>query len=421
MKKYLIFSTLVILFFLFGCEEERALRLQPAPEYYQGRALLPNGQQIEMPESDRAAIIELCQPDNAIQRIPSGERHWLGTVTLNQPLTDAATESSFPTATFFTVENKSYVQCQLDSVTYATEINTLPESLNDVQYTAEPYPDVPKFRFAEPHEYEHFAQEMKKPIGNEPYPERKGIEHTLFHITMPFSGEFELTFTSSEAKDRLVIPVESIRHPYLSLGLGTEKSDEVLQYAIYTSRDQNDYQEVLRPKEAHISQMFGAKTAPQLPSVLVPGHEYPLYSFTFMKNGTAHRQNVSLTYHEPKLLYGKELGEQIHDKLSSQRHVIFHDLALLGTESKDASFLQHVGQDEMEFIFGAIKRANATAYAGKTASTPYVTLFQGICAQTFDVSYDGADVYVTNSETGAHFKLLREDAIKWYNLFEQNT
>lgn len=421
MKKYLIFSTLVILFFLFGCEEERALRLQPAPEYYQGRALLPNGQQIEMPESDRAAIIEMCQPDHAIPTIPNGERRWLGTITLTQPLTDSATISNFPTATFFTVENKSYVQCQLDSITYVTKITTLPESLNDAQYAAKTYPDVSKFRFAEPHEYEHFAQEMQKPIGNEPYPKRKGIEHTLFHITMPFTGEFELTFTSSEGEDHLKIPIDSSHPPYLSIGLGTEESDDALQYAIYTSQDQNNYQEVLRPKHAQISQMFGAKTAPQLPSVLVPGHEYSLYSFTFMKDGTAHRQNVSLTYHEPQLLYGKELNEQIHHKLSSQRHVIFHDLALLGTESKDESFLHHVGNDEMEFIFDAIKRANATAYAGKPAPTPYVTLFQGVCAQTFDVSYDGADVYVTNSETGAHFKLLREDAIKWYNLFEQNT
>ncbi|WP_214883493.1 MULTISPECIES: hypothetical protein [unclassified Exiguobacterium] len=421
MKKYLIFSTLVILIFLFGCEEERALRLQPAPEYYQGRALLPNGQQIEIPESDRATIIELCQPDNATPTIPSGKRHWLGTVTLTQPLTDVTSLSAFPTATFFTVENKSYVQCQLDALTYVAKIDKMPESLNDVQYAADAYPDVAKIRFAEPHEYAHFAQEMKNPIGNEPYPERKGIEHTLFHLTMPFNGEFELTFESSDGEEHLTIPIQSSRQPYLSFGLGTEKSDDTLQYAIYTSQDQNNYQEVLRPKHAQISQMFGAKTAPQLPSVLVPGHEYSLYSFTFMKDGTAHRQTVSLTYHEPQLLYGKELNEQIHDKLSSQRHVIFHDLALLGTESKNESFLHYVGHDEMEFIFGAIKRANATAYAGKPAPTPYVTLFQGVCAQTFDVSYDGADVYVTNSETGVHFKLLREDAIKWYNLFEQNT
>ncbi|WP_214792466.1 MULTISPECIES: hypothetical protein [unclassified Exiguobacterium] len=421
MKKYLIFSTLVILLFLFGCEEERALRLQPAPEFYQGRALLPNGQQIEMPESDRALMIELCQPDNAISTIPNGERRWLGTVTLTQPLTDVATSSTFPTATLFTIHNESYVQCQLDSITYVTKTTSLPESLSDVQYAADTYPDTAKIRFAEPHEYEHFAEEMKKPIGNEPYPERKGIEHTLFHITMPFNGQFELTLNSSEGEERLMIPIDASRHPYLSIGLGTEKSDDTSQYAIYTSPDQNDYQTVLRPKQAHMSQMFGAKAASQLPSVLVPGQRYPLYSFTYMKDGTANRQLVSLTYHQPDLLHGEELTKQIHATLSSERHALFHELALLGTESKDASFLQHVGTEEVEFLFHAIEQANATSRAGTPAPVPYLTLFQGVCAQTFDVSYDGNDVYVTNSKTGAHFKLLREDAIKWHNLFEGNS
>ncbi|MDE0563685.1 hypothetical protein [Exiguobacterium sp. B2(2022)] len=421
MKKYLIFSTLVILFFLFGCEEERALRLQPAPEYYQGRALLPNGQQIEMPESDRALIIELCQPDNAVSTIPSGERRWLGTVTLTQPLTDVATSSAFPTATLFTVNNESYVQCQLDSITYVTKTNNLPESLHDVQYTADSYPDIAKIRSAEPHEYDHFAEEMKKPIGNEPYPERTGIEHTLFHITMPFNGEFELTLTSSEGEERLMIPIDASRHPYLSVGLGTEQSDDTLQYAIYTSSDQNDYQTVLRPKDGHMSQVFGAKAASQLPSVLIPGHSYPLYSFTYMKDGTAHRQLVSITYHQPELMDGEELNKQIHETLSGERHALFHELALLGTESKDASFLQHVGTEEVDFLFRAIEQANATSHAGTPAPVPYLTLFQGVCAQTFDVSYDGNDVYVTNAETGAHFKLLREDAIKWHNLFTDNS
>lgn len=421
MKKYLIFSTLVILFFLFGCEEERALRLQPAPEYYQGRALLPNGQQIEMPESDRALIIELCQPDNAISTIPSGERRWLGTVTLTQPLTDVTKSPAFPSATWFTVNNESYVQCQLDSITYVTKTNNLPESLHDVQYEADSYPDIAKIRSAEPHEYEHFAKEMKKPIGNEPYPERTGIEHTLFHITMPFNGEFELTLTSSEGEERLMIPIDASRHPYLSVGLGTEQSDDTLQYAIYTSSDQNDYQTVLRPKDGHMSQVFGAKAASQLPSVLIPGHSYPLYSFTYMKDGTAHRQLVSITYHQPELMYGEKLNEQIHETLSSERHALFHELALLGTESKDAPFLQHVGTDEVDFLFRAIEQANATSHAGTPAPVPYLTLFQGVCAQTFDVSYDGNDVYVTNAETGAHFKLLREDAIKWHNLFTDNS
>lgn len=421
MKKYLIFSTLVILFVLFGCEEERALRLQPAPEYYQGRALLPNGQQIEMPESDRALIIESCQPDNAISTIPSGERRWLGTVTLTQPLTDAATSPAFPTATLFTVNNESYVQCQLDSITYVTKTNNLPESLQDVQYAADSYPDIAKIRSAEPHEYEHFTKEMKKPIGNEPYPERTGIEHTLFHITMPFNGEFELTLKSSDGEERLMIPIDSSRHPYLSVGLGTENSDDTSQYAIYTSPDQNDYQKVLRPKQARMSQLFGAKAASQLPSVLIPGHSYPLYSFTYMKDGTAHRQLVSITYHQPELMYGEELNEQIHETLSSERHALFHELALLGTESKDASFLQHVGTDEVEFLFRAIGQANATSHAGTPAPVPYLTLFKGVCAQTFDVSYDGNDVYVTNAETGSHFKLLREDAIKWHNIFKKNS
>ncbi|WP_214875100.1 hypothetical protein [Exiguobacterium sp. CH10] len=421
MKKYLIFSTLVILIFLFGCEEERALRLQPAPEYYQGRALLPNGQQIEMPESDRALIIELCQPDNAVSTIPSGERHWLGTVTLTQPLTDVTTSPAFPSATWFTVNNESYVQCQLDSITYVTKTNNLPESLHDVQYEADSYPDIAKIRSAEPHEYDHFAKEMKKPIGNEPYPERTGIEHTLFHITMPFNGEFELTLTSSEGEERLMIPIDASRHPYLSVGLGTEQSDDTLQYAIYTSSDQNDYQTVLRPKDGHMSQVFGAKAASQLPSVLIPGHSYPLYSFTYMKDGTAHRQLVSITYHQPELMYGEKLNEQIHETLSSERHALFHELALLGTESKDAPFLQHVGTDEVDFLFRAIEQANATSHAGTPAPVPYLTLFQGVCAQTFDVSYDGNDVYVTNAETGAHFKLLREDAIKWHNLFTDNS
>nr|WP_240542742.1 hypothetical protein [Exiguobacterium qingdaonense] len=373
-----------------------------------------------MPESDRAAIIELCQPDNAAPTIPSGERRWHGTVTLTQPLTATTTSTAFPTATFFTVENKSYVQCQLDSITYVTKINAMPESLNDFQDVADAYPEVAKIRSAESHEYEHFAQEMKQPIGNEPYPERKGIEHTLFHLTMPFNGEFELTFTSAEGEEHLTIPIHSSRSPYLSFGLGTEKSDDLIEYAIYTSHDQDDYKEVLRPGQADISKMLGATLTEQIPSVLVPGHSYPLYSFTFMKDGVAHRQNVSLTYHQPKLLHGEELTERIYETLNGKRHALFHDLALIGTESKDAPFLQHLAKEEVDFLFRAIERANATSYAGTPAPTPYLTLFQGVCAQTFDVSYDGTDVYVTNSKSGSHFKLLNEDAIQWYRLFEED-
>lgn len=129
MKKYLILCTLAMLFVLFGCEEEHAFRLHTAPEYYQGRATLPSGQQIEMTESDRTNVLDACYPEDALSRIPDGERHLIGTVTLTQPLITTSSTDVFPTATFFEVDNQAYVQCQAETITYMKQIDTLPNSL----------------------------------------------------------------------------------------------------------------------------------------------------------------------------------------------------------------------------------------------------------------------------------------------------
>lgn len=419
MKKYLVFSTLVILFFLFGCEEERALRLHIAPEYYQGRAMLPNGQQIEMTESDRAHVIESCAPEDTVQAIPKGERRWFGTVTLTRPLTETAASPVFPTATFFNVNNQPYVQCHIDTATYVKAIEAVPKSMLDYQYSVDSYPDVAKLRVAQPHERAHFLKEMKKPIGNEPYPERTGIDQTLFHITMPFEGEIELTFKSPDYEDTVIIPIQSpSRQPYLSLGLGTEKSEEETQYAIYSSTNQEDYRHALRPKDASITKLLGAKLAEQLPTTLVPGTRYPLFSFSFTKDGEPQKQLVSITYKKNKLTYGKDLSKQVNGQYVNRRHAIFHDLALIGTESRDASFLDHANAEEIEFLFAAIERSNSVSQAGTPASTPYLTLFEGVYAQTFDISYDEENVFLTNANTGSHFKLLNDDADWWHDLFD---
>ncbi|MCT4790246.1 hypothetical protein NQG33_12970, partial [Exiguobacterium mexicanum] len=58
----------------------------------------------------------------------------------------------------------------------------------------------------------------------------------------------------------------------------------------------------------------------------------------------------------------------------------------------------------------------AVATAGTPAPTPYLTVFEGICAQTFDISYTEDDVILTNTKTGSHFKLLRADAERWHDL-----
>ncbi|WP_371819309.1 hypothetical protein [Exiguobacterium sp. s50] len=417
MKKYLILCTLAMLFVLFGCEEEHAFRLHTAPEYYQGRASLPSGQQIEMTESDRTNVLDACYPEDAITRVPDGERLLIGTVKLSQPLTTTASTEVFPTATFFEVENQTYVQCQGDTITYMKQIDALPDSLTPYRDQAVSSSATSKLRVAQPHEQVHFTEEMKKPVGNEPYPKRHGFEQTLVHVTMPFNGSFEFTFESPESRETITLPInESSRQPFLSLGLGTEVSQDTQQYGLHLSSDQTLYEDVLRPQDATYDRMLGARQASTLPTKLVPNERYPLFSFSFIRDGKPYKQVVSITYKEETLLHGDRLKTKMRQQFANRRHVVAHELALIGTESKDAPFLHHANAETVQFVFQAIDRSKAVATAGTPAPTPYLTVFEGICAQTFDLSYTEDDVILTNTKTGSHFKLLRADAERWRDL-----
>lgn len=418
MKKYLLFCTLAILSFLFGCEEEHAFRLHTAPEYFQGRATLPSGQQIEMTESDRTNVLDACYPKEAITNVPDGDRRLLGTVTLTRPLTTTTSTEAFPTATFFEVENQSYVQCQAGTITYIKQVASVPDSLTAFQDLSVTYPSTSKLRNAQPHEQSQFAKEMDKPVGNEPYPLRTALEQTLAHVTMPFNGSYEFMFESPDLAESIVVPIDpSSRQHFLSIGLGTESIDGEQSYGIYTSPNQELYRDVIRPRNATFDRMLGARQADTLPSTLVANERYPLFSFSFILDGEAHKQTVSITYKEETLLHGDKLKTEMRQQFAHHRHVIWHELALIGTESKDESFLNHATTDDTGFIFDAIERAKAVSKAGTPAPTPYLTIFEGICAQTFDVSYEGSDVFLTNTKSGSHFKLLRKDATKWHDRF----
>lgn len=418
MKKYLLFCTLAILSFLFGCEEEHAFRLHTAPEYYQGRAMLPPGQQIEMTESDRTNVLDACYPKDTITNVPDGDRRLLGTVTLTQPLTTTTSTEAFPTATFFEVENQSYVQCQAGTITYIKQVASVPDSLTAFEDLSVTYPSTSKLRNAQPHEQNQFAKEMDKPVGNEPYPLRTALEQTLVHVTMPFNGSYEFTFESTDTSETLVVPIDqSSRQPFLSIGFGTESADGAQRYGIYTSSNQERYHDVIRPFDATFDRFLGARQADTLPSTLVANERYPLFSFSFIRDGKAHKQVVSITYKEETLLHGHRLKNEMRQQFAHRRHVVFHELALIGTESKDEPFLSHATADDTQFIFNAIERAKAVSKAGIPAPNPYLTVFEGICAQTFDVSYEGNDVFLTNTKTGSHFQLLHDDATKWRDRF----
>lgn len=419
MKKYLIFCTLAILTFLFGCEEEQAFRLHTAPEYYQGRATLPSGQQIEMTEADRTSVLEACYPDEALALTPDGDRRWVGTVTLSQPLTTKASTQAFPTATFFEVENQTYVECRVDTISYVKQIEAVPDSLVPYRGQAVTYPSVAKLRNAQPHERLQYLKEMNKPVGNEPYPKRTALEQTLVHVTMPFNGSFELTFESSAGIETVTVPIDAAsRQPFLSLGFGIEAAEDTRQYGIHTSVNQELYQDVIRPKDASYERLLGARQIDDLPSTLIPGKRYPLFSFSYMRDNVPHKEVVSLTYKQPVLLRGEALKREMRAEFSNRQHAVFHELALIGTESRDASFLTHLTADQTRFVFKAIERSKATTETGEPAPIPYLTVFEGICAQTFDVSYRGDDVVLTNTKTGSHFKLLRDDANKWHDRFD---
>lgn len=419
MKKYLIFCALAILTFLFGCEEEQAFRLHTAPEYYQGRAMLPSGQLIEMTEADRTTVLDACYPEDALALAPRGERHWIGTVTLSQPLTTNSSTQVFPTATFFEAENQTFVECQVDTITYMKQIDAVPDSLAAFRDQAVTYPAVAKLRNAQPHERLQFLKEMDKPFGNEPYPTRTAFEQTLVHVTMPFNGSFDLTFESSEGNERVTIPIDAAsRQPFRSIGFGLESTEKMNAYGVYTSPNQEGYDEVRRPEDASFDRLLGVRQTETLPTTLVSGERYPLFSFSFMRDNVPHKEIVSITYHEPILLRGEALKREMRAEFSNRQHAVFHELALIGTESRDASFLTHVSADDMRFIFKAIERSKATTEPGEPASMPYLTVFEGICAQTFDVGYRGDDVVLTNTKTGSHFKLLRDDANKWHDRFD---
>ncbi|TCI70539.1 hypothetical protein EVJ22_08355 [Exiguobacterium sp. SH0S7] len=371
-----------------------------------------------MTESDRTNVLDACYPEDAITNVPAGDRRLVGTVTLTQPLTTTTSTEAFPTATFFEVENQSYVQCQAGTITYIKQVASVPDSLTAFQDLSVTYPSISKLRNAQPHERLQFLNEMDKPVGNEPYPLRTALEQTLVHVTMPFNGSYEFTFESTDTAETLVVPIDlSSRQPFLSIGFGTESADGEQRYGIYTSSNQELYRDVVRPPDATFDRFLGARQASALPSTLVANKRYPLFSFSFTRDGKAHKQVVSITYKEETLLRGDSLKNKMRQQFDHRRHVVFHELALIGTESKDEPFLSHATADDTQFIFKAIERAKAVSKAGTPAQTPYLTVFEGICAQTFDVSYEGNDVFLTNTKTGSHFQLLRDDAAKWQAQF----
>ena len=245
------------------------------------------------------------------------------------------------------------------------------------------------------------------------------VEQTLVHVTLPFSGQLELSFTSSDHNETMVIPVDlPTRPPSLSLGLGIEQSEKGMNYAIYKSSNKKHYDVALRPTDSSVSRLLDAEMLLKSSTKLIPDTHHPLFRFSFIRDGKPHQQNVSIVYKDNELLHGDELKKEMNRQFTNQRHVVFHELALIGTESIDESLLRHATDEEEAFLFKAIERSNATSHAGTPASVPHLTLFEGVRAQTFDISYDKRNVFLT-THTGSHFKLLREDADRWHKLFEE--
>jgi len=174
---------------------------------------------------------------------------------------------------------------------------------------------------------------------------------------------------------------------------------------------------------------YEALTVERLPleTELVPDQTYPLYEFSYTRDGKVVNETMTFTYRTSDLLSTTERKkletqpEEDYMPLVVGPLVYLHQQPFNPESPLSHPVLLKATGNEIEDLVEAIDSAEPTKRSGDQGDYCYLTIVDGLKGQEFEVSYKQRskklDIYVTDRSTKETYKLTSEGAETFLSYF----
>lgn len=348
-------------------------------------------------------------------------------VASRHPMTDTGWEYGFKAVTYIQGD-ENYAMCRdMASPHYSVEmVDAFPEFVDlTAGHSIRHYPSVRPADEAARLAVQN-ADELTE-AGNEiePFPD------TVMAFSPAIHGEIELTVGDRPSQfplfafEPMMADVEDVK-----LAIGYDSRDAkpyvlLLLADLYVSV--SPLHTINDPtKEEPTYDDLVVKRLP-LDTELVPNKTYPLYEFSYTRDGEAVTETASITYRAAKLLSTDERKTLETHPNEEYMPIVTGPLVYLHQEPFDnestvsyPAVLRAAG-NEMDDLIQAIDSAEPTKRVGDQGDYPLLTIVDGLKGQEFKVTYKQRskklDIYVTDQSTEETYKLTSEGAETFLSYF----
>ncbi|RHB52049.1 hypothetical protein [Exiguobacterium sp. AM39-5BH] len=347
-------------------------------------------------------------------------------VASRPPFTNAGDDYMYKTVTYVQGDELYAICRDMTSLGLKAEVvSSFPEEF----MSGNPVDHVPAVLPIKESDRESFLQ---ADIWNEHQYELEAYPDSLFSFSHAISGELEIAIEGRPS----LFPLISFEPATATMGdiqmmLGFSQ-EESLPYVLMRHNEgyfSNGPLEVTfdATEKAPRYDSLNVKRLPLEEDIFVSGESYPIYEFTYIKDGESITETVTLTYREEALISEEErdLPEnlpamQFPDQ-TGRPFVYLHKKPF--SREKILSYpdvIKAAGTD-MDELIEAIKAAGPVDRRGDMGDYHLLTILDGLQGQEFEVTYKQRskklDVYVTDRVTEETYKLTSEGAETFLSYF----
>lgn len=350
------------------------------------------------------------------------------TVLANRhPMTDTGEEYAFKSVTYIKGDH-DYALCR-DMVSNRFQVEVIKSFPNFVDLSAGSV--INRRPHVRPADVAAEATLRDAEELNEPENAVVPFFDTLVSISPAFDGEIELTVGDRPNQFPLFTFDPTMAHmEEAKVGIGYhpgEKKPYILMMVaeLYVSISPLDL--VLDPTEEVPQYHDLSVERHPLDAELVPDQPYPLYDFSYSRDGETVTETVTITYRASELLSTAErkaLESNPEDQfmpIETKPLVYLHQQPFNTESTLSYPYLLRASGIEMDDLIQAIDDAEPTNRSGDAGEYPFLTIVEGLKGQEFDVTYKQRskklDIYVTDRSTDETYKLTSEGAETFLSYF----
>ncbi|TCI45773.1 hypothetical protein EVJ27_07860 [Exiguobacterium sp. SH3S2] len=162
---------------------------------------------------------------------------------------------------------------------------------------------------------------------------------------------------------------------------------------------------------------------------LVPGTRYPVYEFTYDKNGAPVMDIVTIEFNQNELVSENtpetDQASQVNPwlNLDEEPNIYLHKEPFDGVAVQEYPFILNAAGIKMDDLVQAIDAAKPSKRSGNEGEYRWLTLIDGLKGQEFKVTYKQRskkmDVFLTDKLTDETYKLTSEGAETFLSYFPE--